>query len=439
VSGRYQSDKDYLLNKSKHFCMLPWVHVHLWPDNQAFPCCISNSDFPMGKYEGSLKAVWNSAEMKQLRKAMVNDEPSEACKRCYELESSGVLTLRKTSIEQFGKNFDAVTATHADGGLDKLDLRYLDFRFSNLCNFKCRTCGPDLSSSWVDDHKALFGGNWQRVLRIDPRQHMWEELRPMLNQVEVAYFAGGEPCITDELYQILDHWISINHTNVAIGYTTNFSVLKFNGKSVLDYWNAFPNTRISASLDDSGARAEYMRKGTVWSQIENNRRRMLQECPNVYFEITPTISIFNVWHFPEFHRQWVHEGLVDVENIRLNLLTNPVHQRLDNLPRAMRDQLAERWLAAKDDLLSFCYEHERDPTNMRTGYDAVITMLSHESQVEKYEDFWQTAFRLDRLRGEDLLKVFPEFTEFALQTGAKNPRPLSHAETPVSPIVSLLS
>ena len=43
---------------------------------------------------------------------------------------------------------------------------YIDFRFSNLCNFKCRTCGPDLSSSWYEDHNKMWnGGAKNKIIR----------------------------------------------------------------------------------------------------------------------------------------------------------------------------------------------------------------------------------------------------------------------------------
>ena len=28
---------------SKHFCVLPWIHMHAWPDDRIMPCCIADS------------------------------------------------------------------------------------------------------------------------------------------------------------------------------------------------------------------------------------------------------------------------------------------------------------------------------------------------------------------------------------------------------------
>ena len=34
------------------------------------------------------------------------------------------------------------------GRIIKFRMRYFDIRFSNICNFKCRTCGSAFSSQW---------------------------------------------------------------------------------------------------------------------------------------------------------------------------------------------------------------------------------------------------------------------------------------------------
>lgn len=389
--------------------MLPWVHFHMWPDAKVLPCCIYDSDYPVGVYKGSLPEIWNAPDMKMIRTNMLKDQPTKNCSRCYDLEKSGVRSLRQTSNASFGKFFDSVEKTKIDGEVDEIQLRYLDIRFSNLCNFKCRSCGPGLSSAWVDDHNALHGKLPWKVLRVD--SNIWNELKPLLCQVETAYFAGGEPIICDELYQILDHWIENKHTKLTLGYTTNFSIIKYKDKNVLDYWRQFPDTRISASLDDSGPRAEYMRKGTVWSQIESNRRMMLKECPEIYFEITPTISIYNVWHFPEFHREWIDKGLLEMDNIRLNLLTKPDELTISVLPLAIRQKLVVHWQTALSELQELALKNNKPCPNILEGYNAVINMLNNTSLEDKRQEFWKYTFSIDKLRQENLFETFPEFEE----------------------------
>ena len=90
-------DKEYHLKQNSAFCMLPWIHMHAWPDGRALPCCIADSDQSFGNLKtDSIEDVWNSERYKELRVAMLNGEKLDTCKRCYELEdSTWTWTLRK--------------------------------------------------------------------------------------------------------------------------------------------------------------------------------------------------------------------------------------------------------------------------------------------------------------------------------------------------------
>ena len=84
---------------------------------------------------------------------------------------------------------------------------YLDFRFSNVCNLRCRYCGPELSSNWYADAKAstLIYSPTERVIQIRKDvDNFMEEFDPMLEHIEQIYWAGGEPIIMDE------HWAIMN-------------------------------------------------------------------------------------------------------------------------------------------------------------------------------------------------------------------------------------
>ena len=246
-------DKDNLLKRNKAFCILPWIHMHAWPDGRAMPCCIADSDQPFGNVkENSIKEVWNSDKYKELRLAMLNGEKLDCCRRCYELEDSTYIwTLRKNHNQWFGdKHFDLVEKTNADGSIDEMRMAYMDIRFSNICNMKCRTCGPELSSLHAQEHGELYGkhevanilkNNGSNIVNVAKHKDFWNELQQYLPDVEEVYWAGGEPLITDEHYKILDHWIDIGKTDVRLRYTTNFSNLRFKQKSIIDYWKEFPD------------------------------------------------------------------------------------------------------------------------------------------------------------------------------------------------------
>jgi sulfatase maturation enzyme AslB (radical SAM superfamily) len=403
--------KDELL-ASRSFCMLPWVHLHFWPNGSAYPCCIWNSDLPVGEYSAqtSLEEIWNGEAMRELRRDLLAGKDAEGCRRCYTLEDQGHLTtLRRMSLEAYHQHWDLIDETTSDGTAPQLRMAYLDIRFSNLCNLRCQTCGPELSSAWYDDQVALYGPQKKpKNIQIGPGEKFWQELEPLLLTVEKAYFAGGEPLVSDEQYRVLDFWTRNNYFDVQINYTTNFTLLTHKSARILDYWKRFPKVSVSASLDDSGRRAEYLRKGTVWETVEKNREFMLRECPHIHFEITPTISAYNVFHFPKFHLDWVERGLLGPNNLRLNILTHQEFMSVRILPLALKQQVKQSWLSHLERLVKIARAQGEMTFNLEEGYHSLINFMMEKDDSHLLHQFFQRIHEVDRHRGERVFDVYPE-------------------------------
>src|SRR5690606_13564279 len=156
-----------------------------------------------------------------------------------------------------------VPRTASDGSHDKVNLTYFDVRFSNICNFKCRGCSPELSSAWQSDFEKAFGLSFPKYVSVSPNPKLWAELHLLLETVEMAYFAGGEPLIMDDHYRVLDEFIKMKK-DVRLSYNTNLSRLTYRDKHICDYWNNFSDVQVGVSIDDMGRRGEYFRHGMEW-------------------------------------------------------------------------------------------------------------------------------------------------------------------------------
>jgi hypothetical protein len=221
--------------------------------------------------------------------------------------------------------------------------------------------------------------------------------------VEQIYFAGGEPLMMDEHYRILEELEKRERFDVRLIYNTNFTQTKLRDRYVFDYWRKFKSVAVGASLDDSGARAEYIRKGTKWSVVEDNRRRMQDTCPDVDFYISPTLSIMNAWHLPEFHRDWVERGLLRPQDLNVNILQDPVHYRIDIATPEYKARLTERFQAHLDWL------RPQDPLQRATvGFESAITFMNSTDNTALIPRFWDKTRQLDTIRNENLLDVIPE-------------------------------
>ena len=127
-------------------CILPWIHMHPWPNGKTMLCCDSPWEDHIGDLrENSLEEVWNSEKMKQVRLNMLNGKKCKQCVRCYEKEEKGHDSLRvRSNRDWLEPHWDKVEKTNADGSLDDLSIVYLDFRLSNAGNLRCRHKGAEL-------------------------------------------------------------------------------------------------------------------------------------------------------------------------------------------------------------------------------------------------------------------------------------------------------
>ena len=404
-----------LLTESKTFCMYPWIHLHAYPTGEAYPCC--HAEMGVGQVgnckNNTMQEIWNSPEQKQLRVDMLAEQHNPACGRCYEQEKSGFFSGRQSANKHHGHHIDRIFETQADGRYDDFEMTYWDIRFSNLCNLSCRSCGHIFSSSWYKDQVALAGPEWakqNKPLNYAGRfeTDMMDQLFEHLDHVEQIYFAGGEPCMMDEHYVILEELERRGRFDVRLIYNTNFTQVKLKDRLVFDYWKKFDSVAVGASLDGSGMHGEYIRKGTKWEEVEKNRRTMMEICPKVDFYISPTLSIMNALHLPDFHRDWVEKGLLKPQDLNVNILQDPAYYRIDIAPQAYKEQLTEKynehleWLRPQDRL-----------NRATVGFESAIQFMNGTDNTHLLEKFWQKTHQLDSIRKENILDIIPELGALA--------------------------
>lgn len=408
--------EQYQLTESDTFCMMPWVHLHAFPDGRAYPCCLSDYWHPVGDLrKNTMAEVWNQEPMRQMRVNMTNDKSCKECTKCYEQEKHGGFSMRNDSNRNYGHLIKELKHTQEDGTHDEFKIRYWDIRFSNLCNFRCRTCGPIFSSNWYNDHVKLFnkvpdvlGRDMERIEYAggdeDAIEKQMIEHIPYLEQV---YFAGGEPLIMKEHYTLLEKLIELGKTDIRIQYNTNFSELHFKDKHVLEYWKHFKNVSVGASLDGMGPQAELIRKGTDWNQVLDNRARMLEEVPHVDFYVSSTISSINVLHVLKFHREWARLGLIQPKDWNVNICQSPEWYRVDIFPEEFKQRVIYpayeehiAWLEPQDNI-----------NRATSGYKSILNLMKSNNNEKEWNKFKIEMYTLDKLRGENYLELFPEFKE----------------------------
>ena len=414
------------LAKGDAFCILPWIHMHPWPQGKVFPCCLSNTtvDDVVGDLNvQTIEEVYNGPQLRKMRKDFLHNKKHHSCTKCYEQESLGRTdSLRMKSNEEFllqphnwnkfENKMDLVKSTQNTGRVDDVNMAYMDIRFSNICNMRCRMCGPDLSSLWfhdaVDSRYNVTPTQAIHQIKKGSKDFL-SQFDEYLPTVEKIYWAGGEPLIMDEHWYVMNKLVELGRTDVQVHYNTNLSKLVYKDNDAIDLWKNFKNINIGASLDDSHARAEYIRKGTVWADIENNIKRIKTELPDIDFYVSATVDFFNAISIVNFYRYMVKSKFINPEDFQVNILFGKPIYRATVHNQRIRNVALNKVRILLDEL------EGKDKLGRATnGFEMYKKFLDEEDKSFMISDTMKEIKEMDTFRKENFFMVFPEFQDYDL-------------------------
>jgi len=299
------------MDKPETLCMAPWTHTYLSPQTERRMCCASRE--PAQSFEQyidtstgtgvyaptTLDEHWNSDHMRSVRVRMMKGETLPECDVCNsKLLNTDVYRSYFNSL--FGhKYLDAMANTDPDG-TTRLKPVSWDYRFSNLCNFKCRMCGDMLSSSWEIEQRTNNMVNWadnknnwmlpevrKEITKFQDTQIEAEFAQAVEeHRVEEVYWVGGEPLMYEQHWRYMKQIVDQGDgQRVYARYNTNLSRVDYRGINLYhDILAHIRDWQICASLDGTGRTGEYIRTGLDYSawlvnfkqgvEIARTRRQM---------------------------------------------------------------------------------------------------------------------------------------------------------------------
>jgi hypothetical protein len=322
------------MTKPDTLCLAPWVHTYLSPQTERRMCCASRE--PAQNFQQyidtasgtgtyipiTLEQHWNSEHMQSVRRRMMAGEQLPECEVCNDqLLNTDVYRTYFWHLFKH-KYSDAMAATDKDGYYEPLPVSW-DYRFSNLCNFKCRTCGDMLSSAWETEQKQHDMINWSNPknlwMRNDVKQQIEKFQDSVVEQefsqaveqhrVEEVYWVGGEPLMYEQHWRYMQRIIELGDgPQVYARYNTNLSRVDYRGINLYrDILSGLRDWQICASLDGTGTIGEYIRTGLDYDRwLENFRGAIaIQRHPRqVRIDFTLTLpGMFEVGSITELARQ----------------------------------------------------------------------------------------------------------------------------------------
>jgi organic radical activating enzyme len=380
-------------------CILPWIHLQADSDGTTRACC--NTDKSTDTLGNILTespiTVWNNENYIKLRTDMMNGIENPACKPCYNSERLGLYSKRQRENDDW-KRYNHLM----ENPIAPFEIRHLDIRFDNVCNFKCRYCSPWLSHSWANDYKKL-GWDIQTVSAINVHgPNLFDVIKDTcIDTLESVFFCGGEPLLMDqhlELLQLLDRK---QMYDTKLLYISNLSKLKYKGVDYIELWSKFSDVNLHFSLDCIGPKLEYIRCGAKWSEIEKNIRTVFEHKDRLKPKIAITVTMYNASEILDTVKFLTDTGYISLEDIALHVVRKPEIYSCQILPKHVKETITK-------DVTKFLSDNDL-PLFFKSRYEYFINYMNDNNTFERDKaEFREMTDKLDAIRGETFNETFPE-------------------------------
>lgn len=455
---------------SETWCPLPWANISTRNNGDLRVCCQMNVGHDMGllrKEDGSLYNAGNSDLiesrnsnlLKEVRKDMLDGKWNPACVRCKDEEAAGIKSRLSYEKERFVwptlgyKLTEEIARQHTqeDGtiDIDSLPVAHTDLRFGNLCNLKCRMCGPTDSHMWYDDQVAMFGPTYKESVgtvtlvqneetgRWNPTediygwhesdtfwQQMEEKLMPGLKSI---YVVGGEPFMITRHWEFLEKCIERGYAkDMIVEYNSNVTNVP---PRAWDIWKHFKEIQIGMSIDAIGPLNDYIRHPAKWSQIEANMRKLDVAEGNFRVWMAATIQVLNIDKLPDMmiwmiKQEWKRINTTKLVPITPHPLHHPQWLNMQILPLEVKQSILETFEKKKPEIREAIFSLTTiGPEKKEKRYQACLEILTKYSKFLMQKDmsnmlprFWENSSKLDELRDESLEQANPELYELIKHT-----------------------
>ena len=411
------------MQKSKTFCVKPWIHMATYTTGEALMCCVAK-EAAGNLNRDTIEEIWNGEHYRKARLAMLAGEKVSACIKCYTEEEAGINSHRvvENHIWEFGSESKVqpmlgtefidrlVGQTDPNGYLDSSPITF-DFRLGNTCNLQCVMCGPKDSSKWVNFAQQLG----QDMSKWDTSKYNWVEdddfwnkqFLPLLPNIKHLILAGGEPLLLKQHTRLLERCIAEGHSkNITIRYHTNATTMP---DFLFGLWEQFKYIDLMLSIDCWGEKNDWIRYPGKWDDIIDNLHMLEGSSDNIVPRILATVNAYNVFYMPDY-ADWLldqkfkkicyhgssYGGLFNVGYVH-----GPTYLNIKVLPKKIKEQITikyDRW-----------YNTYNEKTyNLDRIYE-IKDFMNNEDLSRHFNEFKSYTTKVDLVRSTNFAETFPEY------------------------------
>lgn len=377
---------------------MPFVTLTANPGNYVSRCMMSLGSMGPINYN-----TYNNENFQTLRKNMLNGVWDEVgCESCFYKEKNGIKSQRQKWIEREEKYLGEKGIYENNLSIDRNKIYHLYMNFNNICNFKCRMCGPWFSNAWIPDWKKLNSRN----VPIPPKQQVdidkfLDEFGSDLSDLRQIWITGGEPFMDDSVFKFfhkLQEYSDITKINVTVN--TNASKLDV-GK--LHLLKNLKQLHLNISVDATGEIYNYIRAYNYDFDQLNKKINQIKQIKqdNLLITVNGAFQIYNILDVEDFFN-WEADLLNDdgAHWIEYRVLTGPKMLQARHAPEYIKEKSREQIHRLM----------ERYP--QQYYLPDLLTELDKKQDIEQVKDFISWNTNLDTIRDATELGIVGEIKEY---------------------------
>jgi organic radical activating enzyme len=430
--------KEILDKVSSSFCSAKWLQVTLRLQNGHTHSCHHPTahKIPLSELKKNPAALHNTEHKKRVRQMMLQGKRPSECSYCWKVEDlpgDNISDRYYKSADEWSEPYlKSVAALPWDVNVSP---KYLEVSFSNICNFKCAYCFPDVSTKWMSEIKEhgpypttdFFGSliylKKQKTLPIPENKNpylkaFWVWLPQVISNLHVLRVTGGEPLLSKDCLRLFKFLHEQPNPKLSLSINTNLGVPSSLVSDMLEQLKSLKQSQkikeaqIFTSLDTWGKQAEYLRFGLNLELWKKNMELCLQEIETVKINIMVTFNALSVFQFQSFLKYALEQKQKRPENfiVDISILHNPLFLGIQTLGPAN--------LLLLDEALNFM---KKNSTN-QTGHGFSEYEISKLERIVEFSktpisplnlrkrriNFVAYILEYDRRKKTNFLETFPE-------------------------------